>query len=223
MNSELTMVPPSPAPADNEAPTVFFVDDDASVRKSVRFLVESIGIRIETFESAREFLDAFDPSRPGCLVLDIRMPGMSGLDLQDHLREQGHLIPTIILTGYGEVDLAVRAMKAGAVDFLEKPISDQTLIDHINRSLEIDAGNRRSEETRCKVQSGYKRLTKREKEVMWYVVDGMSSKEIGADLNVSFKTIEAHRGKIMSKMEAHNVPHLIRMTMDLPRRPADWT
>ncbi len=193
--------------------TVFIVDDDPAMRKSLTWLVESVDLQAETFDSAMSFLDRYDPERPGCLISDIRMPGMSGLELQERLRSMGSQIPVIIITGYGDVPSAVRAMKAGAVDFLEKPIGDQVLLEHIQRAVARDTALRAGRRELQRVRQRLGLLTRREQEVMSLVVEGHSSKEIATQLDVSFKTVEAHRAKIMRKMEARSVPHLIRMTL----------
>jgi len=197
----------------NDEPTVFVVDDDRAMRKSLRWLIESVNLRVETFESATDFLENFNNDRPGCVVLDVRMPGMSGLDLQDHLRSQNVDIPIIIITAFGDVPMAVRAIKAGALDFIEKPVCDQVLLDHIHDAIELDQRQRQTRTENREVAERLKKLTKREAEVMGYVVAGMSSKKIADELNVSFKTIEAHRAKIMKKMNAESVPHLIHMSL----------
>lgn len=197
----------------SDVPTVFVVDDDLAVRKSLRWLLESVDLNVETFESAREFLDKYEPHRPGCVVLDVRMPGMSGLELQDHLRSEGIGIPIIIITGYGDVPMAVRAMKAGAMDFIEKPVCDQVLLEHIHDALEVDQKRRQVRTNSREVTERLQSLTRREAQVMEYVVQGLSSKEIAKKLEVSFKTIEAHRAKIMKKMDAKSVPHLIHMNL----------
>ncbi len=197
--------------------TVFVVDDDPAVRKSLRWLMESVGLNVQTFGSAPEFLAAYDPRRAGCIVMDVRMPGMGGLELQERLRELGCRLPMIVMTAYGDVPMAVRAMKSGAVHFFEKPINNQNLLDQIQVSL-VDDARRIVEEAQQRLsEERYRRLTPREAQVLDEVVGGFSSKEIGAHLGVSFKTIEAHRAKIMKKMEADSVPHLIRMYLDLPQ------
>lgn len=196
--------------------TVFIVDDDASVRKSLRWLLESVGLTVETFASGAEFLAAFDAARSGCVITDVRMPNMSGLELQERLVERGCKMPTIIMTAYGDVSMAVRAMKNGAVHFFEKPINNQMLLDQIQISLAEDR-RRVAEEARQRHSvDRYRRLTTREAQVLEKVVAGFSSREIGGQLHVSFKTIEAHRAKIMRKMEAENTPQLIRMFLDVP-------
>ena len=197
----------------NDEPTVFIVDDDRAMRKSLRWLIESVDLRVETFESARDFLDNYQRHRPGCVVLDVRMPGMSGLELQDHLREHEIDIPVIIITAYGDVPMAVRAMRAGAIDFIEKPVCDHVLLEHIHNAIDLDQKRREVQASHQEIARRLDSLTKREAEVMEYVIKGMSSKEIAGELGVSFKTIEAHRAKIMKKMDAQNVPHLIHMSL----------
>ncbi|MDX1967653.1 MAG: response regulator [Planctomycetaceae bacterium] len=209
------------APAMLEPPvtlqsTVFVVDDDPAVRKSLRWLMESVGLHVQTFGSAQEFLAAYDPHRAGCIVMDVRMPGMGGLELQERLRELGCRLPMIVMTAYGDVPMAVRAMKSGAVHFFEKPINNQNLLEQIQVSLADDARRIEDEAQQRLSETRYRRLTPREAQVLDEVVGGFSSKEIGAHLGISFKTIEAHRAKIMKKMEADSVPHLIRMYLDLP-------
>lgn len=194
-------------------PTVFIVDDDPAIRKSLRWLIESVGLDVEAFASAQEFLAAYTADRPGCLVLDVRMRGMSGLELQDVLRERGCTIPVIIVTGYGDVPMAVRAMKAGAVYFIEKPVSDQVLLEQIERAIIEDARTRRGRSERRMIHQRIESLTPREREVLKLVVAGRSSREIADDLGVSPKTVDAHRAKIMQKMHARSVPHLIRMSL----------
>lgn len=204
------------APAVATQPTVFIVDDDPDVRKALRWLVESVGLHVQTFGSGQEFLAAFDPRRTGCIVTDVRMPGMGGLDMQERLRELGCRLPLIVMTAYGDVGMAVRAMKNGAVHLFEKPINNQTLLDQIQDCIAQDARRVQEEAHRTVVEERYRKLTSREFEVLEEVVEGFSSKEIGQHLNVSFKTIEAHRAKIMVKMKADSVPHLIRMYLELP-------
>jgi two-component system, LuxR family, response regulator FixJ len=196
-----------------EEPTVFVVDDDRAMRKSLRWLIESVGLNVETFESAREFLEKYQPHRAGCVVLDVRMPGMSGLELQDYLRQNEIHIPIIIITAFGDVPMAVRAMKAGALDFIEKPGCDHVLLEHIHDAIELDQKRRRAQADNREIAQRLETLTKREAEVMEMVIAGLSSKQIANELGVSFKTIEAHRAKIMKKMDAKSVPHLIHMNL----------
>jgi FixJ family two-component response regulator len=192
-------------------PTVFIIDDEPAVRQSVRWLVESVALNVETFATAQEFLDKYDPSRPGCVLTDIRMPGMCGLTLQEQLRENGCIIPVIVMTGHGDVPTAVRAMKNGAVDFIEKPFNDQELLDLLHSSIQLDRRNRQVREERQIALSKYNALTPREKEVMGLVVDGHSNKEIARDLDISPKTVEAHRAKLMEKMQAGSVAELTKL------------
>jgi len=194
-----------------DSTTVFVVDDDPAFRKSLRWLIESVDLNVETYASAIEFLENFDANTPGCAVLDVRMPGMSGVELQEQLRNDGSDIPVIAVTAFGDVQTAVRAMKGGATDFLEKPISDQVLLDHIQRAIVDDLENHRSRVKDNEVTERVESLTQREREVMDRVILGLSSKEIAQELGISFKTIESHRAKIMKKMGATSVPHLIRM------------
>ncbi|MCA9004101.1 MAG: response regulator transcription factor [Planctomycetaceae bacterium] len=199
--------------------TVFVVDDDPAIRKSLRWLIESVGLKVQTHELASEFLESYSPDIPGCLVLDVRIPGMSGLELQEKLREQGYDIPVIIVSGYGDVPMAVRAMKAGAIDFLEKPVSDQVLLDYIQKGIETDIKNKQNRVQNQDLMERKDLLTRREREVMEYVVAGFSSREIAEKLNVSFKTVEAHRAKIMKKMQAKSVPKLIQMDLQIKDVP----
>lgn len=194
-------------------PTVFVIDDDPSVRSSQRWLMESVGLKVEIFDSAQAFLDAYTPDRGGCLLLDMRMPGMSGLELLEHLRRIKIALPVIVLTGYGDVQNAVRAMKADALDFLEKPVCDQLLLEQIQRALALDKKQRQYQTECTQVVQRFQTLTQREREVMGLVVVGDSSKDIAGKLGISFKTIEAHRAKIMRKMQANSVPHLIRLSL----------
>ena len=193
-------------------PTVFVVDDDPAVRKSLCWLVESGGRQVKAFESAQSFLDAYTPDQTGCLVTDIRMPGMSGLQLQEELSERGCAIPVIIMTGYGDVATAVRAMKAGAIDFLEKPYNDQALLDLIEQAIAADREIRSQHEQGEEARSKFNSLTQREQQVMRLVVQGHSNKEMADELSISVKTIEAHRSKVMDKMEARSIAELTQLS-----------
>lgn len=194
-------------------PTVFVVDDDEAVRNCVRRLVESVHLHAETFASADDFLNAYLPSRTGCLVVDVRMPGMSGLELQQRLVELGYSLPVILLSGYGDVSVAVRAMKAGAVSFLEKPFNDHLLLDTIREAIARDAQNRRNLALAAELQARIDRLTPREHEVMNLLVDGNVSKEVAAKLRLSPKTVEVHRAHVMKKLEAKTIADLIRFAL----------
>jgi len=190
--------------------TVHVVDDDAAICRSLKWLIESIGLPVRTYSSADEFLAALDPAQPGCLVLDIRMPGMNGLELQQHLLKNNIQIPIIIITGHGDVQMSVQAMKAGAVDFLQKPFSDQTLLDLIQESLRKDAASRAARAKHLDIARHFQRMTPREREVLVLVVSGSSTAEIARRLGVSQKTIEVHRANIMAKSNAGSLAELVR-------------
>ncbi|MEX0715038.1 MAG: response regulator [Planctomycetaceae bacterium] len=200
---------------DSFPPTVFVVDDHFRVLESLEFLMKSVGLPVLTFQSARDFLDEIDPDRPGCLILDIRMPGMSGLQLQDELEVRGIDIPIIFITGHGDVPLAVQAMKRGAVEFLEKPLDHQRLLDCIHDAIAQDRAQRSLAEAKSAVSERSGRLTTREREVLQRVVAGQSSKEVALELKVSVKTVEAHRAQIMRKMEARSVIDLVHAWYEL--------
>jgi FixJ family two-component response regulator len=194
-------------------PTVYVVDDDPAMRSSLRWLIESVGLSVRTCSSAQEFLRTYQPSDPGCLVLDVRMPGMSGLDLQAELTARNIHIPILIITGYAEVPLAVRAMKAGAFDFIEKPFSDQTLLDRIRAAVAQDETARRRRTARAEVESRLRLLTARERDVLDRVVTGKSNKVIAAELQLSTKTVEVHRAHVMEKLKADSLADLIRVAL----------
>lgn len=200
--------------------TVYIVDDDPALRKSMRWLVESVGLRATTFATAEEFEAAYQPGAPGCLVLDIRMPGMSGLDLQSKLCEHGITIPIIMVTGHGEVPTAVRAVKSGAIAFIEKPFSDQDLLDAVRQALEQDEANRETNANRREVEARYAALTPREREVMQLIVTGHANKQIACQLSISQKTVEVHRAHVMKKLRAQSVAELVRMAMCLEQATA---
>jgi RNA polymerase sigma factor (sigma-70 family) len=193
--------------------TVFVVDDDQAMRTSLKWLIESVGMPVESYASANEFLDHYQQNRPGCLVLDVRMPGMSGLELQEHLAERDLRIPVVIITGHGDVPMAVRAMKSGAVDFIEKPFNDEALLDAIRRALAHEEHQRQQQQECAQVHQRLASLTPREHEVMQMVTEGRSNKEIANALGVSAKTIEAHRARVMEKMQAGSLAELVRMAL----------
>ncbi len=197
----------------NQDPTVFIVDDDEEVRAAIKLLMDSVGLAAETFASAQDYLDRFDPQRPGCLVLDIRMRGMSGLDLQDRLTAEPLHPPIIIITGHGDVPMAVRAVKAGAVDFIEKPFNDQALLDAVHRAVEQDAERRGRASRLADIKTRLERLTPREREILDLVVAGSRNKVIAIDLGISQSTVEAHRAKVMEKMDARSLSDLMRMML----------
>ncbi|MFO7303955.1 MAG: response regulator FixJ [Gammaproteobacteria bacterium] len=196
-------------------PTIFVVDDDAAVRDALKLLLRSVGQAVETFASAQEFLDAYSEDRPGCLVLDIRMPGMSGLELQQKLNEKHSILPIIFITGHGDVPMAVEAMQAGAVDFIQKPFRDQDLIDRINQALEKDSMNRAALSERNDIRRRLETLTPREREVLDLVVRGKANKVIAGDLKLSQRTVEIHRARVMEKMQASSLAHLVRMVLEV--------
>ena len=199
----------------NDQACVFVVDDDREVRDALQLLLESVGLRVECFESALGYLDKFDPEKPGCLLLDVRMPGMSGLDLQLRLAQERICPPIIIVTGHGDVPMAVRAVQAGAMNFIEKPFNDQQLLDSVHRAIEKDAQQRGAVSRLVEIEARLNRLTPREREVMELVVAGRRNKLIAADLGVSQSTVEAHRAKVMEKMEAKTLSELMRMMLSL--------
>jgi FixJ family two-component response regulator len=196
--------------------TVFIVDDEEEIRDSLKMLIESVGLNAETYESAQAYLDSFDAARPGCLILDVRMRGMSGLTLQEYLNDHEPLHPPIIIiTGHGDVQMAVRAVKLGASEFLEKPFNEQQLLDSIHIAIERDAEQRGKATKLAEIQTKVDSLTYREKEVMELVVTGMQNKNIASELIISQSTVEAHRSKVMEKMEARTLSDLMRMIISL--------
>jgi two-component system, LuxR family, response regulator FixJ len=202
-------------PSNLARPTIFVVDDDAAVRDALKLLLRSVGHAVETFGSAQEFLDAYGEDRAGCLVLDIRMPGMSGLELQQKLNEKHSILPIIFITGHGDVPMAVEAMQAGAVDFIQKPFRDQDLIDRINQALEKDHNNRAALGERNDIRRRLETLTPREREVLDLVVHGKANKVIAGDLKLSQRTVEIHRARVMEKMQASSLAHLVRMVLEV--------
>jgi two-component system, LuxR family, response regulator FixJ len=196
-------------------PIVFIVDDDEAVRNSLRLLVKSVGLTATALASAQEFLASYDPLQPGCLVLDVRMPGMSGLELQQRLNLLGAVIPVIFITGHGDIPMAVEGMQQGAFDFLQKPFRDQDLIDRIQRALEKDRANRVELGERSRIREQHQTLTPREREVLALVTSGKANKVMAADLGLSQRTIEIHRARVMEKMGASSLAHLVRMVLDL--------
>ncbi len=193
----------------NESPCVSVVDDDPSVRRSLRRLIESVGLGVETYATAQEFLEKHQRSRSGCLVLDVRMPGLGGLELQERLASDNLQIPIIFITGHGDVPMTARAMKAGAVDFIQKPFNEQDLLDAISRALDTDAQQRKTRAEQDHVMSLVDTLTPREREVMMLVVTGKLNKEIAAQLGITEKTIKVHRARVMEKMQANSLAELV--------------
>lgn len=192
-------------------PTVFVVDDDDAVLDSLALLLESEDLPVQAYASAEAFLQVYDPKRPGCLVLDIRMPGMSGLELQATLAEHHSGLPVIFITGHADVPASVKALKGGAVDFLEKPFEPLNLLKRIREAIALDAQRRQQDAERSIVEAHFARLTPREREIMAFMVADKSSKEIAAELEVSYRTVQVHRSRVMQKMEAHSLLGLATM------------
>jgi two-component system, LuxR family, response regulator FixJ len=194
-------------------PTVFVVDDDAAALKSLRWLLESAELRVEAYRSAHELLDVYDPSAPGCLVLDIRMPGMSGLELQDELLARGCRHPIIFVTGHGDVPTCSTAYRRGAFDFVEKPVNDLAIVDLVNQAVSVDASRRSELAGRPNVAAQRSRLTPREQEVMDLLIDGKSVKQIAVELGVGFPTAARHRSRVLEKMNVVNDVELVRLVL----------
>jgi len=195
-------------------PIVYVVDDDDAVRGSIELLLESVSLKVSTFVSAQEFLEKHDPDRPGCIVLDLRMPGMSGLELQEELNRRGSDLRIVFVTGHGDVPVAVSAMRAGAVDFLQKPFRDEELLSRVRKALERGTRAHDEREHRDRIRERIDRLTPREREVMSHVVAGEPNKAIAMDLGVSERTVEIHRARVMQKMEAGSLAELVRMALE---------
>lgn len=193
------------------APRVFIVDDDAAVRRSLVRLLGAAGLRTETFDSAQGYLERTEPDGPACLVLDVRMPGMSGLDLQERLGARAEIVPIIFMSGHGTVPMSVRAMKAGAADFLQKPFDDRALLDAVEAALARSRRAREARDRRAEVATRLATLTPREREVFEGVVRGLLNKQIAAELGSAEKTVKIHRGRVMHKMRADSVAELVRM------------
>jgi FixJ family two-component response regulator len=194
--------------------TVYVVDDDEAVRKSLRRLLQSVGLAVEIFASAHEFLTRYDPQQAGCVLLDVRMPEMTGLELQEQLNVHGTIIPVIFITGHADVPMAVEAMRHGAYDFLEKPFQDQDLLHRVRSAIAQDNANRTRLEHRDAIQDRLVSLTPREREVLDLVTSGKANKVMAAELGVSQRTVEIHRARVMEKMGASSLAHLVRMVMD---------
>ena len=199
----------------NRNASVFIVDDDDAVRSSLRLLLKSVGLPAIAYASATDFLSAWQPEQPGCLVLDVRMPGMSGLELQHELNRRGAIIPVIFITGHADIPMAVEAIQHGAFDFLQKPFRDQDLIDRVQRALTTDAQQRSELAKREVIRERFDSLTPREREVLTLVTRGKANKVMAGDLGVSQRTVEIHRARVMEKMGAASLAQLVRMMLDL--------
>lgn len=203
--------PKSTPNTESNKPTVFVVDDEPDVRAALRLLIKSVGYVVECFESADQFFNQFEPDRKGCLILDVRMPGMSGMDLQEKLSSINALLPIIMISGHGEIPMAVKAVQNGAIDFLQKPFSDQQLLDRISLAMEIDTKRHSEHGIKQDAQKKYDSLTPREREIFTEVVSGKLNKVIAYELNISTRTVEIHRAKAMEKMGARNLSDLINL------------
>jgi FixJ family two-component response regulator len=203
-------------------PTVFVIEDDPSMRAAVEDLVRSVRLQVRAFASPREFLESNQPDAPGCLVLDIRLPGMSGLTFHQELMNEGVTLPVIFITGHGDIPMSVRAMKAGAFEFLTKPFHHQELLDAIHAAIERDRDSRRETVLITDLRKRYAALTERERHIMRLVVIGRANKQIAAELNLSEITVKVHRGQVMRKMKAGSLPELVRMAdrLSAPARTA---
>ena len=200
---------------------VYIIDDAEEVRNAITLLMESVGLDVEVFHSADDFLNNYRTDFEGCILLDVRMPGMSGLDLQEKLNDRSNAPPVIIISGHGDIPMAVKAVQAGAINFVEKPFNEQALLDSVHRAFKVDAIRRGKNMKINTIKEKIAALTKREKEVLYAVTTGKRNKAIAADLNISLSTVEAHRGHVMQKMEAKSLSDLMRMVIYVENKPVD--
>ncbi len=196
-----------------EAPRVYIVEDDEAVRESLQLMLESVGYQTRAYSNANAFLDAYHNDMAGCLVLDIRMPGMNGMELQRKLNERNSMLPIVFVTGHGDVPMAVEAMQQGALDFVQKPYREQELLEKIERAFAMDKSNRASLQERQSIAARLQNLTPRELDVLRLMVEGKANKVIAIDLDISQRTVEIHRARVMEKLEANSLAHLVRMVM----------
>ncbi len=202
----------------NSKPVVYVVDDDPAIREALSWLIETVSIDVETFETANAFLDHYSPNRPACLVLDVRLPGLGGLDLQEMLVVRRDPLPVLLITGHGDVVMAVRAMKMGAVDFIQKPFNNQVLLDKIQKAIDVHRQRMEQIAISADIDDRIVRLSSRETQVMERVVVGRSNRSIAAELGLSPKTIEVHRARVMEKMKAESLAELVRLHLTVAHR-----
>jgi FixJ family two-component response regulator len=215
MSSHVTAALRSEMTTAQEQPTVVVIDDDASIRKALENLLRSVGLDVELFRSPQDFLQSNRPDRPGCIVLDVRFPGRSGLDMQREISAANTSLPIIFITGYGDIPMSVRAMKAGAVEFLTKPFRDQDLLDAVGIALEKDRARRANELRLAELRSRFDTLTARERQVLLLVIAGRLNKQIAGELGVSEMTVKMHRRQVMRKMQATGLAQLVRLSDQL--------
>jgi len=204
-----------------DACKVYVIDDAEEVRSAITLLMESVGLDVMTFDSADDFLSRYQTTFEGCILLDVRMPGMSGLDLQEKLNEMGNAPPVIIISGHGDIPMAVKAVQAGAINFVEKPFNEQELLDSVHRAFKVDSIQRGKNMKVGVIKEKIVTLTKRENEVLYAITAGKRNKVIAADLNISLSTVEAHRGHVMQKMEAKSLSDLMRMVIYVENETVD--
>lgn len=201
--------------SNNDAQTVFVIDDDADVRDSLKWLLESVGLNVRTYEDALAFLDGFDTGQSGCIVMDVRMPGLSGINAQKKLPEHNIDLPVIMISAHGNVDMAVTALTQGAMTFIEKPFDDQVLIDHVHNALEKDRARFARRSSQARVREHYESLTRRERQVLALIVKGLSNQEAADELGINRKTVEGHRANMMAKMKVDSFAELVQVAIGL--------